>query len=55
MTISYSCDRKRGIFVYTPSKDKDKNTICDEYNPKGRNSLSLLRDTIEITAIKTED
>lgn len=29
MTISYTSDRKRGIFVYTPSKEKDRKTIVD--------------------------
>jgi hypothetical protein len=46
MTISYSCEKKRGIFVYTPSKEKDSKNTIDDFKDNKRNSLSLLRDTI---------
>jgi hypothetical protein len=48
MTISYSVDRRRGIFVYTPSKDKDPRLTLDP-------SFSVLRDTIEVEAVKTDN
>jgi len=54
MSISYSCEKKRGIFVYTPSKEKDKKgTAGDNLRANTRNSISILRDTIEIEMIKT--
>ena len=44
MTISYTADRKRGIFVYTPSKEKDRKSTIDQY---GYGS-TMLREVFEV-------
>ena len=41
MTISYSIDKKRGIFLYTPSKEKQNRTI--QYQNEPRNSYATIQ------------
>jgi hypothetical protein len=51
VTINYSCEKKRGIFVYTPSREKEYKTIdYEQENQVGNNR----HETIDFSNAKYE-